>query len=168
MVSLRGCPKCTGGGVARVHVDYAAMLRSFKNGQQIGHNIQDLSRNVMIEAIKESPKRTYKLRNAHYRVVQPPIGMTRNFFVGNKMGYAYFVEHGTKGNGTGYIYPKASKELELRPLPYSWFKVGDPGRFRGRVKGQAANPWLDRAMKKAVLRSVAFGSKFGTYRGGGR
>lgn len=167
MVSLRGCPKCTGGGVGRVHVDYAAMLRSFKNGQQIGHNIQDLARGVERRAIQYAPRRSGKMKKAHYRVVQPPRGMTRNFFVGNKMGYAFFVQHGTKNNGAGYIYPRPPRRvMELRPVPYSMFSAADPRRFQERVHGQEANNWLNRAMKDAVLSSVQFGSRFGMWRGG--
>lgn len=151
MPKLRGCPKCTGTGVGKYWVDYAKMMEAFTDNGLFGPDIRDLARLAEEFAVKEAPVRGGKLKAAHYRVIQPPVGYSRRVIIGNKMGYAVFVQGGTKGNGTGLIHAKPPGLMELRPQPYSYFGANDGRRFRATVHGQKGNDWLKRGMKKAFL-----------------
>ena len=150
MPALRGCPNCTGNGVARTKVHYHRIMEAFTDRGLFGPDIRDLARETQDLAEIYAPVRTGKMKKAHYRVILPPRGYTRDFMVGNKMGYAPFVQHGTKGNGTGYIMAKPPRMMELRPIPYSWFRPDSPGRFQAAVKGQKGFDWLKMAMIDAV------------------
>lgn len=146
MPSLRGCPLCTGGGIGRTKVNYAAIMQAFTDAGMFGPDIRDLARETEDLARKLSPVRSGRMRALHYRVIQPPVGYTRNFYVGTKAGYAPFVLGGT----TGPIRAKGNKPMELRPIPYSYFRADSPGRFRMEVRGQKANNWLREALNRAV------------------
>ncbi len=140
------CPLCnrkTGG--LRWGVNYYEIEKYFTDAGQSAPHIRAVAHAMEDNARRLAPYRTGRLRNLHYNWIGNPKGLGRSFYVGTKAAYAKFLR-GTKGNGSGYIYPKRGDELELRPIPYSWFKPGSPGRFRERVKGQKKHQradWLD-------------------------
>lgn len=136
MVSLRGCPKCTGSGPVKHSVNYFAIADAFTERGMFAPDMRALKNEWERVARVFSPKRTRRLERAHYSVILPPRGYTRSIFVGNRMGYAKFPAFGTKGNGTGYISAHPPGMLELRPVPYSYFKASDPRRFQAAVRGQ--------------------------------
>ena len=151
MPSLRGCPLCTGSGGLRYRVNEANIRASFQMGS-VAANISLVANIHEKEARRLAPRRTGRLRNLHYRWVGPTsMAPSRHYWVGTKAGYAKFL-WGTAGNGSGYIYPKASKFLKLRPIPYSYFGADNPGRVRTRVKGQRRHDradWLQDAAREA-------------------
>lgn len=139
------CPLCrkTGPNV-RTGVDYDAIQRSFNDGQMVGINMLILSEAHLREAKVLSPNRTGRMRAQHYKRPQPATpGPRRAWYVGTTARYAKFVIEGTKNDGAGLIFPTRGEELELRPIPYSWFRPGSEGRFRESVHGQRSQTnWL--------------------------
>jgi len=157
MASLRGCPLCNGSGtLGRTRVRYAAIMDAFTDRGIIGPDILRLARATEEEGRRLSPVRTGRMRNLHYRVVLPPRGYERDFYVGTKAGYAHFVIDGTANKGAGFIRPTNHKELELRPIPYSWFRPDSAGRFQKQVRGQKPQRdergrwWLQEAVANVV------------------
>jgi len=152
MVALRGCPLCTGAaGGLRVRVDYVKIMSEFTDRGMFGPDIRDLASEAEHLARMYSPKRTGKMRDWHYRNIQPARGYTRDFFIGNRAGYAKFVADGTKQNGAGYIMAKPPKLMELRARPYSRFAPSDPRRFRAVVHGQKGQGnWIRQAVGDAI------------------
>jgi len=91
MASLRGCPLCNGSGtLGRTRVRYAAIMDAFTDRGIIGPDILRLARATEEEGRRLSPVRTGRMRNLHYRVVLPPRGYERDFYVGTKAGYAHY------------------------------------------------------------------------------
>jgi hypothetical protein len=125
-------------------------MEAFTDRGILGPDIRDLARETQRLAEAYAPVRTGRLRGAHYRTILPPRGYTRDFYVGNKMGYSNFVRQGTAGNGAGFINAKGPGPMELRPIPYSYFRPDSPGRFRMQVRGQKGNDWLGEALRDAV------------------
>lgn len=150
MVNLRFCPGCRGNSYTRTQVHYARIMEAFTDRGILGPDIRDLAREVEALAVKYAPKRTGRMAKEHYRVILPPRGYERDFYVGNKAGYARFVRGGTAGDGTGYITATGPGPMELRPIPYSWFRPDSPGRFQTQVKGQKGFDWLGMALRDAV------------------
>ena len=149
MANLRFCPGCRGGAYTRTRVDYARIMADFTDAGQFGPEIHALARQTQNYAEKLAPRRTGRMAKQHYRNIPPPRGYERYFFVGNRAGYAKFVRNGTANNGAGYITGNGGP-MELRPIPYSWFRPDSPGRFKDRVKGQKAQDWLTLAIRLAV------------------
>lgn len=145
MANLRFCPGCVGGNYGRVRVDYAKIMNDFTDRGQFGPDIHALARATENFAEKLAPKRTGRLKKEHYRRVMPARGYQRDFWVGNRAGYAKFILGGTRPVITGRDGP-----MELRPIPYSWFRSDSPGRFKEEVSGQKAYNWLGLALKLAL------------------
>jgi hypothetical protein len=150
MPTLRFCPGCQGGGYTRTKVHYGRILEAFTDKGMFAPEIRMLARQVENLAVKYAPMRTGRLKGQHYRVILPPRGYTRDFYVGNKAGYARFVRNGTANEGTGFIYARPPKMLALRPAPYSYFGVNDPRRFRTHVRGQKGFDWLGMALRDVM------------------
>lgn len=137
----------------RTRVNYGAIQQSFTDRGMIAPNIQKVMNSHYTYAKQFSPYRTGRLRREHYKwmgTVQP---YGRVYYVGTKVNYAIYLL-GTKANGTGLILPKKGKTLELRPIPYSWFKPDSPGRIRASVHGQARNEradWLRESGRAAFV-----------------
>jgi hypothetical protein len=157
----RFCPLCRGSGNVKTTVHYDRIAAAFTSRGMLNPEIQDLASDHLSLAKMLSPVRTGRMRNNHYKRVMPARGLHRDYHVGTRAGYALFVLGGTAGDGTGYITPKKGKELELRPQPYSWFKVGSPGRFKTRVKGQKHQEnWLAIAGSEAMAYNGLGSSRF--------
>jgi hypothetical protein len=131
------------------HVNVPAIRASFETGGNIGRNIAKMGYIHEEEAKKWAPYRTGRLRNLHFvnfGPVEPQIAKT--YHVGTHADYAIFLL-GTRGGRSGVITPTTHGKLELRPIPYSWFKPDSPGRFRTSVSGQNRNAhagWLKKSL----------------------
>lgn len=66
--------------------------------------------------------------------------------VENTAEHALWVHQGTKG----YIYPTDAEALWVPVAPYS-----NRRRWKDRVDGQTANPWMDRACTAVAIRNGA-------------
>lgn len=158
--NLRGCPNCNGtAGPGRIAVHYERIMAAFTDAGIFGPDIHALSREIRDVAEVTAPKRTGRMAKAHFINILPPRGYQRTFYVGNRMGYAPFVLGGTAGKGTGFIDAKPPRLMELRPIPYSWFRADSPGRFRAQVRGQEPNNWLNMALRLAVERRLRGGRR---------
>lgn len=145
------CPGCRGSGNVRIIVHYERIAAAFTDRGMFAPEIHELADLHLKLAKQFSPARTGRMRREHYRWIEPAKGYTRKYSVGTRARYANFVLGGTKGNGTGLIFAKDGGELELRPMPYSYFKASDEGRFRESVHGQAAQEnWLKTAGSEAL------------------
>lgn len=145
------CPQCRGGSAnVRSVVHYERIMAAFTDRGMFAPEIRELKDLHLKLAKMLSPKRTGRMAAAHVATLLPAKGYGRSYSVGTRARYANFVLGGTAGNGTGYIHPKGG-ELELRPIPYSYFIPSSPGRFRDRVKGQAKQDnWLAIAGSEAL------------------
>jgi hypothetical protein len=146
------CPGCTGsGGNVKIRVNYAAIAKAFTEAGMFAPEIHELAAIHLKLAERLSPKRTGRMAASHYKRVMPAKGFTRDYFVGVGAEYARFVRYGTAGNGAGYIFPKTHAHLILRPAPYSYFGVNNPGRVQSKVHGQKAQRnWLGLAAGEAM------------------
>lgn len=152
------CPQCKGGTAnVRIVVHEERIMAAFTDRGMLAPEMRELKDLHVKLAKMLSPVRTGRMRNNHVGTMLPAKGFGRSYSVGTRARYAHFVIGGTAQNGTGYIYPKG-EELELRPIPYSYFIPSAPGRFRDRVKGQRRwqdihampNHWLAMAGSEAM------------------
>lgn len=155
------CPQCRGRGNVKTVVHYERIAQAFTDRGMFAPEIHDLANDHLKMAKFLSPKRTGRLSASHTRRVMPAVGVTRNYFIGTPVRYALFVGAGTAENGAGYIYPKTEPHLILRPQPYSYFGVDNPGRIQSRVKGQKAQGnWLAMAGSEALAMNGLGRSRF--------
>jgi len=144
----KNCPLCRHSGGVSTHVNVPAIRAAFETGGNIGRNIEKMGYIHERRAKEWAPYRTGRLRNLHFLnfgPVEPKIAKT--YSVGTHADYAIFLL-GTKG-GRGGVITAHGGELELRPIPYSWFKPESPGRFRKEVSGQDRNAkasWLKQSL----------------------
>lgn len=91
-------------------------------------------------AVAAAPSRTNTLRAAHRSYARGYGGSRVDVRIVNDAEHAEWVHGGTANNGEGRIEPKHKDYLWVPIAPNSTYRV-----YRGSVKGQKANPWLDRA-----------------------
>lgn len=104
-----------------------------------------MGQETMAEAIQEAPSRTGELRALHgYNVT--PAGKTQvRWTVWNDAQHARFVHEGTSGP----ITAASGGRLRIRPAPHSWSPVP---LYPVAVRGQRANPWIQRASDSVLAR----------------
>jgi hypothetical protein len=132
-------------------VYYERIAFAFTDAGMLAPEIRELADVHLKFAKVLSPSRTGRMRREHYKHIGPAKGFSRPYYVGTHATYARFVLLGTAGDGAGFITPKKGKELELRPVPYSYFAPGASGRFRTMVRGQHhQDNWLRQAGAEAI------------------
>jgi hypothetical protein len=140
-------------GNFRTRVNYGAIQESFTDKGMIAPDIRKVMNTHYDLAKKFAPYRTGRLRREHYKWMGMVMPYGRVYYVGTRAPYAIYLL-GTKANGTGLILPKKGKELEIRPIPYSWFRIDNPDRFRASVHGQPRHEsadWLKEAGRSAFI-----------------
>ena len=152
---------------ARVTIYDTALDAMFAPGGDVwGWLINEVSRAHLAAALAEVPKRSGELARQH-NVSVTPYRRGLRYSLGNYADYAAFVHYGTDGpivaNGTRTVqrrwgaYDPHERANRLLVLPPGG---GYPHKIWTReVRGQAANPWIERAAEIAL-------GKYG-YRGHG-
>lgn len=154
----------------RTIVYYDRIAAAFTDAGMLAPEIRELSSLHLKLAKDFAPKRTGRLKRLHYKWIGSAKGYGRTYYVGTKAPYAIFLR-GTAAGGAGRIFPKNHKELELRPIPYSWFRGDSPGRFKTSVQGQPPHEqrdWLKLAGAEAMAYYGLGRSRFPNATVGGR
>jgi hypothetical protein len=127
-----------------VTVHPAAIQSLYVPGGQIYKYAGRVQRDVRTQARRAAPKRSGALRRS---IQSDRIGTNQfgcRFSVYSFAPHARFVEEGTAGNGSGWIYPN-SGGLRLHP-PYD----GYPNSVQKRVRGQEAKPFMRRGLERGL------------------
>lgn len=128
-------------------VFYRNIRGLYARGGPGGGWIYRVSVDMMRESKAEAPKRTRALANAHSITRGRGVNQyAATYHVVNSSDHAEHVHFGTANNGAGYIYPTNATRLSLPA------GNGFPRMAPRRVRGQRANPWLDRACTRVAIR----------------
>lgn len=128
----------------RVEVYYKRLNRAtVGRGGPGGGWIYRVSRQMIIEARAESPVRDGTIKASH-RIRREQYGnqWVQRYNISNVADHAEYVHGGTQGP----IRPASGKAMVLPP------GGGYPRMVVKSVRGQSANPWLDRACSRVAMR----------------
>lgn len=126
-----------------VTVFYRNIAGLYRRGGPGGGWIYRVSQDMIRASRAEAPRRSGDLRDAHY-VTRGRVGnqYMQSYNIGNSAEHAEWVHRGT----ARWIYPDG--DFLLVPVaPGASRRMKKP-----RVRGQDANPWLDRACTRVAIR----------------
>lgn len=125
------------GTVTRVTI-YDTMVDSlFLPGGDAWDWMERVGRQHLQMSLVEVPRRTGFLASQHNLALTPVGRRNVRYTVGNYAEHSQWVHQGT----TGPIMSPNGK-LHIRAMPHSWFPTG---AYLNAVRGQTANPWIERA-----------------------
>jgi hypothetical protein len=126
----------------RVQVYDSRIQEMFNPGGSVHKWTRDLAIRVLDRSMRECPKRTSFLAFSHdFSVGTNHFGTVG--YVKNHAEYAVFVHEGTRD----VIFPVTNKYLVVRPHPHSHYTRYTSRRW---VRGQHANPWMERALVREM------------------
>lgn len=133
--------------VEKVTINYLAIQSLFEPGGDVYRFMRRIGTEIKTEAEATAPVGlTGNLKRSHRLFVTPETRYGCFATVRNDARHASWVHNGTASNGSGYIFPK--RAARLGPFPGLSGVLIMPNK----VRGQRANPWLNRAGRTVMSR----------------
>lgn len=135
-------------GLTRVKVFDLEISKLFNASRPVGRYAAQINREIIVAADAEAPvgnrvrEPHVTIRGSHVNNGTPKVGPYRiSGKVSNRAPHAAYVYYGTNGP----IFSHTKTTLKLPPF-------GKYGIYQKEVRGQRANPWLERAARTVLSR----------------